>query len=127
MEASNSSIIQPFDPFGRMVDSVAQGDVELGNLAIIDNISIRGPFKLVFVVFDVVMQTLNLLLKVVHFDGGLGLALGHGGEKAISDGLKDVQMKLGMGSKGCCNGIGRYRWFQALDQSDWERHRVFGG
>ena len=49
IEAGNSAVVQPLDPFGGALDSVAQGNVEVGYLPIIDNIAIRGSFELVFV------------------------------------------------------------------------------
>jgi hypothetical protein len=106
MEAGNSSVVQPLDPFGRAVGSVTQRDVELGNLSVIDDIPIRGLLELVFVMFNMVMQAFNLLLKVVHFNGGLGFASSDGGEEAISDGSENVWVKLGMGSEGCRNSTG---------------------
>ena len=84
VETHNPAIIQPFNPLGWAVDSITQGNVKLGYLPI------RGSLELVFIVFNVVMQAFNLLLKVVHFDGGLGFTSGNGDEEAISDGLEDV-------------------------------------
>ena len=124
--AGDSAVFQSFDPFGRVVDSITQGDVEVRHLPFVDNVAIGGPLELVFVVFYAVIQAFNLFLKAAHFDGGLGFTSGDYGEEAISDGSKNVWVKLGMGSKGCRNGIGQHRWFQTLDQSDWERDGVFG-
>ena len=79
MIASNSAIFQPLDPFGRMVDSVTEGDVEVGDLAIIGDVSIGGLVELAFVVFNVVVQASDLFLEVAHFGGSLGFALSDGG------------------------------------------------
>ena len=106
MKACDSAVVHPLDPLGWAVDSITQGNVELGNLPVIDNVAIGGLLELVFVVFNMVIQAFNLLSKTVHFDGGLGFASGDGGEEAISDGPKDVWVEFGMGSKGCHNSIG---------------------
>ena len=124
--AGDSAVFQSFDPFGRVVDSITQGDVEVRHLPFVDNVAIGGPLELVFVVFYAVIQAFNLFLKVVHLDGCLCFALSDGGEEAISNCPEDVQVELEMSSKGCRNGIGQHRWFQTLDQSDWERDGVFG-
>ena len=82
------------------MDSIAQGDVELGNLPIIDDISIRGSLKLVFIMLNTVVEPFNLIFKVTHFNGSLCLSLHDGAEEPISDGSEDAWVKLGMGSKG---------------------------
>ena len=125
MEAGNSAVVQPLDPFGGTVDSVAQGNVELGNLPIVDDVAIGGLFKLVFIVLNAVVQALNLFLKAAHFNGCLGFTSGNGGEEPVSDGSEDVWVEFGMGSEGCRNGIGQHRWFWTLNWSDQKRHRVF--
>ena len=55
MEAGDSPILSPLDPLGRVEDSIAQGNVELWGLAIVDNISLGGLLKGVFVVLDMVL------------------------------------------------------------------------
>ena len=78
MITSNSAVLQPFDPFGGTMDSIAKGDVKVGHSPIIDDIAIRGPFKVVFIVLDMVMEPSDLFLEAVHFAGSLGFALSNG-------------------------------------------------
>ena len=44
METGNSAIIQPLDPLHRMMDSVTQGNIELGYLSVIDDVAVGGSF-----------------------------------------------------------------------------------
>ena len=106
VKAGDSAVFQPLDPFSRAEDSIAQGNVELGNLPVVDDVSFQGSFKLVLVVFDMILQTCGLSLEVMHFDGCLCLILGDCSKEAISDCLEDVRVEFRMGSNGCCNGIG---------------------
>jgi hypothetical protein len=71
MEAGNSAVVQLLDPFGGMVDSIAQGNVELGDLSLIDDVAIRGLLELVFVVLNMVVEPSNLFLKAVCFNGSV--------------------------------------------------------
>ena len=97
MLAGNSAIFQPFDPLGRMMDSVTQGNVEAGDLSLIGNIAVGGSLELVFIMFDVIMQASNLLFEVAHFRGGLGLTLSDGEEEPIGDGSEDVRVEVRVG------------------------------
>ena len=78
MITGDPAIFQPLDPFGRAVDSIAQGDVEVGDVSLVGNVAIRGSFELIFIVLNMVMQAPNLLPKVAHFGGSLGFALSDG-------------------------------------------------
>jgi hypothetical protein len=109
------------------VDSVAQGDVELGNLPVSDNVAIGGSVKCIFVMLDMVVEPSDLFLKVVHFDSSLCFTLGNGGKEPISDGSEDAQVELRMGSQGCHNSTRQHRWFWTLNWSDRERDRVLSG
>ena len=51
----DSAIFQPFDPFGRTEDFIVQGNVELGNLSIVDNKVLRGLLKSGFVMLDTIL------------------------------------------------------------------------
>jgi hypothetical protein len=55
MEASDSAVVQSLDPFGRLVNSVAQGNVKLGDLSVVGNVTVGGSFELVFIVFDAIV------------------------------------------------------------------------
>ena len=90
MITCDSAVSQPLDPFGGVVDSIAKGNVEVGYLAIIDNVAVRGLVKLVFVVFNMVVQAPDLLLEAMCFGGSLGFMLSDGGEEPIGDGSEDV-------------------------------------
>ena len=127
MISSNSAIFQSLNPFGRAEDSIIQGNVEVGNLSIIDDVALEGLLEVILVVLDMILQAINLSLEAFDFSGCLCLASGNNGEETFGDCTEDVQVELGMGSKGHCNSNGRHRWFQALDQPDQERCKGFGG
>jgi hypothetical protein len=122
--AGNSAIFQPLDPFGRMVDPIAKGNVEVGHLPIILNIAIGGPLECIFVVLNTIVEPSDLFFKVVYFAGGLGFTLSDGQEEPISNGLEDSHVEVGVGCQGGCNCTGRHRWFQTPIQPDWERDVV---
>jgi hypothetical protein len=78
MITSDSAIFQPLDPLGRTVDSVAEGNVEVGYSPIIFDIAIGGSVEHVFVVLNTVVEPLDLVLKVIHFTSSLGFMLSDG-------------------------------------------------
>ena len=127
MEPSDLSVFQLFDPLGWFEDSITEGNVEVGHLPIVFDISIGGPLEYVFIMFNAVMESTDLLFEVANFSGLLGIASGNGVKEPFSDGSEDVRIEIGVGRQCSCNCIGRHRWFQALNQSDWERAVVFGG
>jgi hypothetical protein len=124
MKSGDPSIFQLLDPLGRFEDSIAEGNIEVGHPPVILNIAVGGLLKYVFVMFDAVMESADLLLEVADFTGLLGVMLGDGCEEPISDGSEDVCVKIGVGRQGGCNGTRRHRWFQTLDRSDLERGMV---
>ena len=124
---SDSSIFQLFDPFGWAEDSITEGNVKVGHPPIVLDVSVGGLFEDIFIVFDVVVEPANLLFEVANFTGLLGVALGDGCKEPLSDGSENVDVEVGVGRQGGCNGTGRHRWFQTLDWSDWERDVVLGG
>ena len=126
MVSSNSSIFQLFDPFGQAEDSIAKGNVEVGYVPVILNVSIRGSFEYVLVVLDTVVEPADLFFEVADFAGLLGVASGNGCKEPFSDGSEDVCIEIGVGHQGGCNCTRRHRWFQTLDRSDWERDTVLG-
>jgi hypothetical protein len=78
MVTCDPAIFQPLDPLGRMVDSISEGNVEVGYLPIILDVAIRGSFKLVFIMLDMIMEPSDLFFEVTHFTGSMGLTLGNG-------------------------------------------------
>ena len=125
--AGDSTIFQPFDPFGGAKDSVADGDVEVRHLPIVLNVPIGGSVECVLIVLNMVMKPADLLLKVADFAGFLGVTPSDGSEEPLSNGSKDVHIELRVGRQGGCNCTRRHRWFQTLDRSDWERDVILGG
>ena len=75
---SNSAIFQPFDPFGRMIDSIAKGDIELGYSPVILDVAIGGSFECVFIVLNTVMEPLDLFFEVAYLASGVGFVLSNG-------------------------------------------------
>ena len=127
MIASDSAVFQPLDPFGGAENSVTDGDVEVGHSPVVFDIAIGGLVKCVLVVLDTVVEPANLFFKAADLSGLLGVVSSNGCEEPFSNGSQDVCIEIRVGCQGGCNCIGRHRWFQALDQSDWERDVVLGG
>ena len=119
-------VFQLFDPFGWAEDSIAKGNVEVGNLSVILNVSVKGSFEYVFIVPNAVMESADLLFEAADFAGFLGIVSGNGGEEPFSNGSEDVCIEFGVGHQGGCNCTGRHRWFWTLDRSDQERDTVLG-
>ena len=127
MEPSDLPIFQLFDPLGQFEDSIAEGDVKVGHLPVVLDISIGSPFKYIFVVFDVVVKSADLLVEVADLAGLLGITSGNGCEEPLCDGSEDVGIEFRVGHQGGRNSTGRHRWFRALDRMNRERDMVFDG
>ena len=78
MVTSDSAIFQPLDPLGRVVDSVTEGNVEVGYSPVIFDVAIWGPFKCVFVVLNAVMEPSDLFFKAVYLTGSVSFMLSNG-------------------------------------------------
>ena len=127
VEPSNSSVFELLDPLCWFEDSIAQGDEEVGDSPVIFDVSVRGAFEYVFVVFNLVVESGDLFFEATNFDVFMGVVSGDGCKEPFSDGSEDVGVEVRV----CCqcgrNGIGRHRWFRTLDRTDWERDTVLGG
>ena len=115
MESGDLSVFQLFDPFHWFEDSVAEGNVEVGHPPVVLDVSVGGSFKYVFIMFDVVVESMDLFIKVADFAGFLGVASGNGCEEPLYDGSEYVGVEVRMGCQCGRNGTGRHRWFQALN------------
>ena len=127
MKPGDLSVFQLLDPLRWLEDPVADGNVEVGHSPIVLNVPIRGAFKYVFVVFDVVVEPMDLLIEAVDFAGLLSVALGDGCEEPLCNGSEDIGIEVRVGRQSGCNGTGRHRWFWTLDQTNQERDAVFSG
>ena len=127
MESGDPSIFQLLDPFGQFKDPISKGDVKVGHPTIVLDVPIGGSLEYVFIVFDTVVEPMDLLFEAANFTGFLGITSGDGCEEPLSDGSENVGVEVGVGRQGGCNGTGRHRWFWTLDRSDWERDTVLGG
>jgi hypothetical protein len=125
MEPGDSSIFQLLDPLHWLEDPIAEGNVEVGHSPVILNVPVRGTFKYVFIVFNVVVEPADLLVEVVDFAGLLSITSGDGYEEPLCDGSEDIGIEVRVGHQSGRNSTGRHRWFRALDQTNWERDAVF--
>ena len=127
MEPGDSTVFELFDPLCWLEDFVAQGNEEVGDSPVVLDVSIGGTFEYVFIVFDLVVESSDLFFEATNFDVFMSVTSGNGCEEPFSDGSEDIGVEVRV----CCqcgrNGIGRYRWFQTLDQVDWERDAILGG
>jgi hypothetical protein len=127
MESGDLSILQLLDPFCWFEDSIAEGNAEVGYSPIVFDVPIGGSFKYVFVMFNAVVKSTDLLVEAANFTGLLGIALSNGREEPLCNGSEDVGIEVRVRCQGGHNGTGRHRWFWTLDRADQEGNAVFGG
>ena len=127
VKSSDASIFKLLDPLRRFEDSVAQGNEEVGDPSFVFNVPVRGAFEYVFVVFDSIVESSNLLFEATNFDVFLGIALSDGREEPFGNGSEDVGVKVGVCCQSGRNGTGRHRWFRTLERADRERDAVLDG
>ena len=127
MEPSNAPVFELLDPLGRLVDSFAQGDEEVGDSSVVFNVPIGGAFEYVFVVFDSVMESGDLLLEATNLDIVMGVTSGDGREEPFDDGSEDVGVEVRVCRQCVRNGIGQHRWFRTLDRTNRETDTVLDG
>ena len=124
MEPGDTPVFELLDPFCRLVDSIAQGDEEVGDSPVIFDVSVRGAFEYVFVVFNLVVESGDLFFEATNFDVFMGVVSGDGCKEPFSDGSEDVGVEVRVCRQCVRNGIGRHRWFRTLDRTDRERDAV---
>ena len=127
MEPGDSTVFNLLDPFCWLEDSISQGNEEVGDLPIVFNVPVGGAFKYVFVVFDPIVESGDLLLEATDFDIFKSVASGEGCKEPFGDGSEDVGVEVRVCCQGGRNSIGRHRWFQTLDRADQERDAVLSG
>ena len=127
MEPSDAPIFELLNPLGRLVDSVAQRDEEVGDSSVVFNVPIGGAFEYVFIVFDSVVEPSDLLLEATDLNILMGVASGDGCEESFDDGSEDVGVEVRVRRQCVRNGIGRHRWFRTLNRTNQERDAVLDG
>jgi hypothetical protein len=127
VKPGDAPIFELLDPFCRLVDSVAHRDEEVGDSSVVFDIPVGGAFKYVFVVFDPIVESGDLLLEATDFDIFKSVASGDGCKEPFGDGSEDVGVEVRVCCQGGRNSIGRHRWFQTLDRADQERDAVLSG
>ena len=127
MEPSDSTVFQLFDPLCWLKDPITKGNEEVGDLPIILDVPVRGVFEYVFVVFNTIVECVDLLVEAADFDVLLGIVSGNGREEPLCDSSEDVGIEVRV----CCqcgrNSTGQHRWFRTLNRTNQERNVVFGG
>ena len=103
MESGNPPVFQLLDPLGWSEDSIAKGNIEVGHPPVVLNIPVGGSLEYIFVVFDTVMEPMDLLFEATNFAGFLGVTLGDGCKEPFSDGSENVSVEVGVGCQGGCN------------------------
>ena len=125
MEPGDAPVFELLDPLGRLVDSFAQRDEEVGDSSFVFNVPVGGAFEYVFIVFDSVMESGDLFLESTNLDIFIGVVSGDGCEEPFDDGSEDVGVEVRVCHQCVRNGIGRHRWFRTLDWTNRERDAVF--
>ena len=127
VKPGDASVFELFDPLCRFEDSLAQRDEEVGDSSFILDVPVGGAFKYVFIMFDLIVESGNLLFEATNFDIFVGVASGDGCEEPFDNGSEDVGVEVRVCRQCVRNGIGRHRWFWTLDRTDRERDAVFNG
>ena len=127
MEPGDASIFELLDPLCRFEDSVAQRDKEVGDPSFVLDVPVRGTFEYVFIMFDPVVESGNLLFEATNFGIFVGVVSGDGCEEPFDDGSEDVGVEIRVCHQCVRNGTGQHRWFRTLNRTDQERDAVFDG
>ena len=101
--SGDPSIIQPFDPFGWVEDSIAKGNVEVGDLSVVFLIAVGRSVKYIFIMLNTVVEPTDLFFEAANFTCLLGVASGDSHEEPFSNGSEDVHIEIGVGRQGGCN------------------------
>ena len=127
MEPGDSTVFQLFDPLCWFKDPVTKGNEEVGHSPVVLDVPIGGAFEYVFVVFNAIVESANLLLEAADFTVLLSVTSGNGHEELLCDGSEDVSIEVRVCHQCGHNSTGRHRWFWTLDWMNRERNAVFGG
>ena len=106
VKPGDTSIFQLFDPFCQFEDPVTQGDIKVGHPPLVVDVAVWGPFEDVFVVFDSVVESSDLLFEAMNFDIFVRVASGNGCEEPFCDGSEDVSVEVRVCRQCGRNGIG---------------------
>jgi len=68
---------------------LAAWDVEVGDVPVVEDVTLWGSFEGFFVFEDLVFEPLDSLGKAMELHSGIGFAVGDGGEKSVRDGAKE--------------------------------------
>jgi hypothetical protein len=72
------AIVIKTDPLGSLVQSIADWDVEVGDLPIVESVAFRRSVVGVLIVEDMLLEPLELLFICLGDDGGVGFVIGDG-------------------------------------------------
>jgi hypothetical protein len=87
--AGDSPIIVKFDPFCGAVEPIANWDVEVGDLIVVEDIPHRWLLEGILIVEDGLLQGMDLVFILLGGNSSLDLPVGNGLEEAIGDLLEE--------------------------------------
>jgi len=79
---------------------VATWDAEVGNVSVIEGVTLRGPFEGLLVFEDAVLKTFDLFRESMELHRSIGFAVGDGGEESVHNGAKEYHVDVVIGGEG---------------------------
>jgi hypothetical protein len=79
----DSAVIIEFDPFGWAIEAIADRDVEVGHLPVVEDIPSWCLIESVLIVEDVLLKGVDSLLVPFDGDGGVGFMVGDSLEEPV--------------------------------------------
>jgi hypothetical protein len=83
--ARDCAIVVEANPLCLLIEPIADRDVEVGNLAIVEDVAGGGCVEGVLVVEDLLLQVMDLVFVPLCCDGGGGFPIGDGLQESIGD------------------------------------------
>jgi len=104
-----------------MMEPIPNWDMEVGNMAVIENVPLGGAFKGLFIMEDPLLKPFDLFHKVMVVHCGLGLLFGNHAKETISNHLEEDGVDVGVVLKGDVDCAGQHsQWCQHKWLRDWK-------
>src|SRR6267142_4125841 len=127
-ESRYCSVVIELDSLSRAGKPIAAWDAEVGDTAVVEDITLRGSLEGFLVLEDSIFESLDPLSEAVELHRRVGLAVGDGGEEAVCNGAKEHHVEVVVGGKdGLCRPRRHCQWCWSRQARDWKGCRRLGG
>ena len=73
---------------------MAAWDAEVGYMAVVEDVALRGSFEGFLVFEDSFFESLDSLGEAMELHSGIGFAIGDGSKKSVRDGAKEYRVDV---------------------------------